>query len=203
MYVTSASTWSRSAQSSSTSKWRSCCPVGGWRSQLGANRLLVDGLCSPRPASRSALPMNERKPSLEWMSPTTSQGRSRRSRRRPKGILAPATGRPVRANDPYFLPFPRSITSSPTRGSSVAAPTPHHLGAHRSLMLMTFGLACCAVEICRFRCRANDVPSVFGFARAPRRASSYFDDRGGHTLTNKRAPARRKVYDQNGPIRAL
>jgi NADH-quinone oxidoreductase subunit B len=63
-----------------------------------------------------------------------------------------------------------------------------------SLMWMTFGLACCAVEMMHTSMPRYDVER-FGFApRASPRQSDVMIVAG--TLTNKMAPALRKVYDQ-------
>ncbi len=63
-----------------------------------------------------------------------------------------------------------------------------------SLMWMTFGLACCAVEMMQAAMPRYDLER-FGFApRASPRQSDVMIVAG--TLTNKMAPALRKVYDQ-------
>ena len=63
-----------------------------------------------------------------------------------------------------------------------------------SLMWMTFGLACCAVEMMQASMPRYDVER-FGFApRASPRQSDVMIVAG--TLCNKMAPALRKVYDQ-------
>ncbi len=63
-----------------------------------------------------------------------------------------------------------------------------------SLMWMQFGLACCAIEMMQMSMPRYDVER-FGFApRASPRQSDEMIVAG--TLTNKMAPALRKVYDQ-------
>ena len=63
-----------------------------------------------------------------------------------------------------------------------------------SLWPMTFGLACCAVEMMQGSMPRSDV-EPFGFApRASPRQSDVMIVAG--TLVNKMAPALRKVYDQ-------
>ena len=67
-------------------------------------------------------------------------------------------------------------------------------GRTGSLMWMTFGLACCAVEMMHTAMPRYDAER-FGFApRASPRQSDVMIVAG--TLTNKMAPALRKVYDQ-------
>ena len=63
-----------------------------------------------------------------------------------------------------------------------------------SLMMMTFGLACCAVEMIQASMPRYDLER-FGFApRGSPRQSDVMIVAG--TLVNKMAPALRKVYDQ-------
>ncbi|MBA7709719.1 NADH-quinone oxidoreductase subunit B [subsurface metagenome] len=110
----------------------------------------------------------------------------------PKGILDPATGRPVGASDPFFLEVNHELSD---KGFFVAAADDLITWARTgSLMWMTFGLACCAVEMMQVSMPRYDVER-FGFApRASPRQSDVMIVAG--TLTNKMAPALRKVYDQ-------
>ena len=79
----------------------------------------------------------------------------------PKGILDPATGRPVGANDPYFLEVNHELSD---KGFFVAAADDLIIWARTgSLMWMTFGLACCAVEMMQVSMPRYDVER-FGFA---------------------------------------
>ena len=64
----------------------------------------------------------------------------------------------------------------------------------RSLWPMTFGLACCAVEMMHAGASRYDLDR-FGFAPMPSPRSADVMIVAG-TLTNKMAPALRKVYDQ-------
>ena len=87
------------------------------------------------------------------------------------------------------------MPSSPTRAFS-SPPTDDLINWARtgSLMWMTFGLACCAVEMMQASMPRYDLER-FGFApRAWPRQSDVMIVAG--TLTNKMAPALRKVYDQ-------
>src|ERR1044072_7775180 len=109
----------------------------------------------------------------------------------PKGILDPATGRPVGGGDPFFLEVNHELSD---KGFFVAATDDLITWARTgSLMWMTFGLACCAVEMMQVSMPRYDVER-FGFApRASPRQSDVMIVAG--TLTNKMAPGLRKVYD--------
>ncbi len=111
---------------------------------------------------------------------------------RPKGILDPATGKPVGANDPFFAGINDELSDKGFLVTSVdALITWARTG---SLMYMTFGLACCAVEMIHSAMPRYD-SERFGIApRASPRQSDVMIVAG--TLTNKMAPALRKVYDQ-------
>ena len=63
-----------------------------------------------------------------------------------------------------------------------------------SLWPMTFGLACCAVEMMHTACSRYDLDRFGIFFRPSPRQSDVMIVAG--TLTNKMAPALRKVYDQ-------
>ncbi len=111
---------------------------------------------------------------------------------RPRGIIDPGTGLPVGADDPTFQDFNAELSD---KGflvtSSEALITWARTG---SLMFMTFGLACCAVEMIHTSMPRYD-SERFGVApRASPRQSDVMIVSG--TLTNKMAPAMRKVYDQ-------
>ena len=108
------------------------------------------------------------------------------------GILDPRTGKPVGADDPFFTGINNELAD---KGFLVTA-TDDLINWARtgSLMWMTFGLACCAVEMMQMSMPRYDVER-FGFApRASPRQSDVMIVAG--TLTNKMAPALRKVYDQ-------
>lgn len=101
-------------------------------------------------------------------------------------------GQPMRADDPFFNELSGNLTD---KGFVVAAYDDLIQWARTgSLMWMTFGLACCAVEMMQASMPRYDVER-FGFApRASPRQSDVIIVAG--TLTNKMAPAIRKVYDQ-------
>ena len=111
---------------------------------------------------------------------------------RPKGILDPSTGKPVGANDPFFVGINDELAD---KGFLVTSTEALITWARTgSLMYMTFGLACCAVEMIHSAMPRYD-SERFGIApRASPRQSDVMIVAG--TLTNKMAPALRKVYDQ-------
>src|SRR3569623_2683094 len=108
------------------------------------------------------------------------------------GVLDPRTGQPVGADDRYFLEINHELTD---KGFFVAAADDLITWARTgSLMWMTCGLACCAVEMMQASMPRYDLER-YGFApRASPRQSDVMIVAG--TLTNKMAPALRKVYDQ-------
>lgn len=110
----------------------------------------------------------------------------------PQGIIDPNTGKPVGADDAFFLEVNNELAD---KGFLVTS-TDNLIQWARtgSLMWMTFGLACCAVEMMQMSMPRYDAER-FGFApRASPRQSDVMIVAG--TLTNKMAPALRKVYDQ-------
>ena len=111
---------------------------------------------------------------------------------KPKGIIDPSTGKPVGHDDPFFGAINEELSD---KGflvtSSEALITWARSG---SLMFMTFGLACCAVEMIHVNMPRYDLER-FGVApRASPRQSDVMIVAG--TLCNKMAPALRTVYDQ-------
>src|SRR5688572_25541481 len=95
-----------------------------------------------------------------------------------------AAGRPVIADDPFFLGVNNELAD---KGFLVTA-TDDLINWARtgSLMWMTFGLACCAVEMMQMSMPRYDAER-FGFApRASPRQSDVMIVAG--TLTNKMAP---------------
>ena len=112
---------------------------------------------------------------------------------RPKGILDPRTGKLVGADDVYFGELNGELSD---KGflvtSSEALITWARTG---SRMWMTFGLACCAVEMMHAAAARYDI-ARFGsevFRASPRQSDLMIV---AGTLCNKMAPALRKVYDQ-------
>jgi NADH-quinone oxidoreductase subunit B len=113
----------------------------------------------------------------------------------PAGTAATAGvegGAGVSGNDVFFQHVNAQITD---KGFLVAAADDViHWARTGSLMWMTFGLACCAIEMMQASMPRYDMER-FGFApRASPRQSDVMIVAG--TLCNKMAPALRKVYDQ-------
>ncbi len=107
-------------------------------------------------------------------------------------LLDPLTGKPLRPEDRFF----GSINDELADKGFLVTTTDDLIQWARtgSLMWMTFGLACCAVEMMQLSMPRYDVER-FGFApRGSPRQSDVMIVAG--TLTNKMAPALRKVYDQ-------
>ena len=110
----------------------------------------------------------------------------------PKGIIDPSTGKPVGANDPFFLEVNHELSD---KGFFVAAADDLITWARTgSLMWMTFGLACCAVEMMHAGASRYDLDRFCIVFRPSPRQSDLMIVAG--TLCNKMAPALRKVYDQ-------
>ena len=109
-----------------------------------------------------------------------------------RGLVDPSTGRPIGADDPTFGAISDELAD---KGFLVTTADDLIQWARTgSLMWMTFGLACCAVEMMQLSMPRYDVER-FGFApRGSPRQSDVMIVAG--TLTNKMAPALRKVYDQ-------
>ena len=107
-------------------------------------------------------------------------------------IIDPRTGKPATTNDAFFADVNSELAD---KGFLVTAAEDLIAWARTgSLMWMTFGLACCAVEMMQVSMPRYDVER-FGFApRASPRQSDVMIVAG--TLTNKMAPALRRVYDQ-------
>ncbi len=95
-------------------------------------------------------------------------------------------------NDPYFKAMQDQFSD---KGFVVASADALITWARTgSLMWMTFGLACCAVEMMHAAMPRYDLER-FGFAPRPSPRQSDVMIVAG-TLCNKMAPALRKVYDQ-------
>ena len=130
-----------------------------------------------------------------WASSTSGRrapwNGSNRSRRRRPAALA-VEGYDPKTHDPIFDGVSDELAD---KGFVTAAADDLITWARTgSLMWMTFGLACCAVEMMQASMPRYDLER-FGFApRGSPRQSDVMIVAG--TLTNKMAPALRKVYDQ-------
>ena len=104
------------------------------------------------------------------------------------GILDPSTGRPVGANDPYFLEVNHELSD---KGFFVTATDDLITWARTgSLMWMTFGLACCAVEMMQMSMPRYDAER-FGFApRASPRQSDVMIVAATRVARNRSVPHR-------------
>ena len=110
----------------------------------------------------------------------------------PRGVIDPNTGRPVGATDPFFSDVNAELAD---KGFIVAATDDLIQWARTgSLMWMTFGLACCAVEMMHAGAARYDIDRFGMLFRPSPRQSDLMIVAG--TLCNKMAPALRKVYDQ-------
>src|SRR5579885_612834 len=153
--------------------------LGDYLRRTGRARLLVDDGVSRRAYDRLLLRVAQRSVGLGLMTPS-------------KQIIDPRTGSAVAEKDPFFTGLSDELGD---KGFLVTT-TDDLINWARtgSLMWMTFGLACCAVEMMQMSMPRYDVER-FGFApRASPRQSDVMIVAG--TLTNKMAPALRKVYDQ-------
>ena len=110
-----------------------------------------------------------------------------------QAATAEPSGKPGAVDDPFFANLKGELSDA--KGFLVAAADDLIAWARTgSLMWMTFGLACCAVEMMQMSMPQFD-GERFGFApRASPRQSDVMIVAGA--LTNKMAPALRKVYDQ-------
>jgi NADH-quinone oxidoreductase subunit B len=113
----------------------------------------------------------------------------------PAGSAARSTvedGRSVTDNDPYFKAMQAEMAD---KGFLVtSAESLVNWARTGSLMWMTFGLACCAVEMMQAGGPRFDLERFGAAPRGSPRQSDVMIVAG--TLTNKMAPALRKVYDQ-------
>jgi len=108
------------------------------------------------------------------------------------GTIDPRTGGQAGIEDSFFREMNRELSDAGFLTTS--AESLITWARTGSLMWMTFGLACCAIEMMQMSMPRYDAER-FGFApRASPRQSDVMIVAG--TLCNKMAPALRKVYDQ-------
>ncbi|MDV3250828.1 NADH-quinone oxidoreductase subunit B [Devosia sp. BK] len=111
---------------------------------------------------------------------------------RPTGVIDPNTGKAVGADDPFFMGVNNELAD---KGFFVTTAAQLITWARTgSLMWMQTGLACCAVEMMQMSMPRYDIERFGTAPRASPRQSDVLIVAG--TLTNKMAPALRKVYDQ-------
>ncbi len=110
----------------------------------------------------------------------------------PKGVIDPRTNRPAGADDSFMAGVNDELAD---KGFLVTTLAQLITWARTgSLMWMQTGLACCAVEMMQMSMPRYDVERFGTAPRASPRQSDVLIVAG--TLTNKMAPALRKVYDQ-------
>src|SRR5438093_12239734 len=109
-----------------------------------------------------------------------------------KGIVDPRTGKPAGADDAFFAGLNGELAD---KGFLVTTADDLIIWARTgSLMWMTFGLACCAIEMMQMSMPRYDAER-FGFApRGSPRQSAVMIVAG--RVTNKLAPALRTQYDE-------
>ncbi len=111
---------------------------------------------------------------------------------RPKGLIDPATNKPIGADDPFMTEVNAELADK-----GFLATTASQLitwARTGSMMWMQTGLACCAVEMIQMSMPRYDIERFGTAPRASPRQADVLIVAG--TLTNKMAPALRKVYDQ-------
>jgi len=110
----------------------------------------------------------------------------------PKGVIDPRTNKPAGADDSFMAGVNDELAD---KGFLVTTLAQLITWARTgSLMWMQTGLACCAVEMMQMSMPRYDVERFGTAPRASPRQSDVLIVAG--TLTNKMAPALRKVYDQ-------
>ncbi|WP_417308484.1 NuoB/complex I 20 kDa subunit family protein [Devosia sp.] len=110
----------------------------------------------------------------------------------PRGVIDPRTNKPVGAGDPFVTEVNAELADK-----GFLATTASQLitwARTGSLMWMQTGLACCAVEMIQMSMPRYDIERFGTAPRASPRQADVLIVAG--TLTNKMAPALRKVYDQ-------
>ena len=110
----------------------------------------------------------------------------------PKGVIDPRTNKPAGADDSFMAGVNDELAD---KGFLVTTLAQLITWARTgSLMWMQTGLACCAVEMMQMSMPRYDIERFGTAPRASPRQSDVLIVAG--TLTNKMAPALRKVYDQ-------
>src|SRR6266436_659606 len=173
--------------------------LGGGVREARRNRLLVDGGFPRRPHRRLRLRMEERRARMGLSPATAKPGFAPAVAPAATGILDPSTGRPVGAADPYFLEVNHELSD---KGFFVTATDDLITWARTgSLMWMTFGLACCAVEMMQMSMPRYDAER---FAAAVRRddCCGYADQQdGAGAAQGLRPDAGAALCDLDGIVR--
>ena len=111
------------------------------------------------------------------------------------GVIAPASGVPIPPGPDADAAIQHATAELSDKGFLVAnLDSLVNWARTGSLWPMTFGLACCAVEMMHAACSRYDIDRFGTVFRASPRQSDVIIVAG--TLTNKMAPAFRTVYDQ-------
>ncbi|KKC33836.1 NuoB/complex I 20 kDa subunit family protein [Devosia psychrophila] len=111
---------------------------------------------------------------------------------RPTGLVDPRSNKPAEGSNPFFTDVTDELADKGFLVSTVSQLV--NWARTGSLMWMQTGLACCAVEMMQMSMPRYDVERFGTAPRASPRQSDVLIVAG--TLTNKMAPALRKVYDQ-------
>ena len=111
---------------------------------------------------------------------------------RPTGLIDPRTQQAAGATDPFFTDVTDELADKGFLVSTVSQLV--NWARTGSLMWMQTRLACCAVEMMQRSMPRYDIERFGTEPRASPRQSDVLIVAG--TLTNKMAPALRKVYDQ-------
>ncbi|MCS6761410.1 MAG: NADH-quinone oxidoreductase subunit B [Candidatus Devosia symbiotica] len=111
---------------------------------------------------------------------------------RPTGLIDPRTQQTAGAGGPFFTDMTDELADKGFLVSTVSQLV--NWARTGSLMWMQTGLACCAVEMMQMSMPRYDIERFGTAPRASPRQSDLLIVAG--TLTNKMAPALRKVYDQ-------
>jgi NADH-quinone oxidoreductase subunit B len=111
---------------------------------------------------------------------------------RPTGLVDPRSNKLAEGSNPFFTDVTDELADKGFLVSTVSQLV--NWARTGSLMWMQTGLACCAVEMMQMSMPRYDVERFGTAPRASPRQSDVLIVAG--TLTNKMAPALRKVYDQ-------
>src|SRR5215831_12072578 len=116
-----------------------------------------------------------------------------------RGILDPRTGRPVGADDPYFLGLNNELAD---KGFLVTATSDLITWARTgSLMWMTFGLACCAVEMMQMSMPRYDAARLAASVRRDDRRRHAYQQDGACAAQGLRPDAGAALRDLDGLVR--